>query len=138
MIEDRVVLAYGTPLGRASSAEERGPTPVTTLAVEEHGQADLITNAPSENERHLRREHHLADPERHDRNDVRSPDTRVNPVVRAQIDQLCGARDPGEQRLDQIALVGDDREDGAVMIGVGVDVEDAPALSERPADRSDD
>ena len=42
---------------------------------------------------------------------------------------------PGEQRVDEITLVGDDREDGAVMIGIGVDVEDAPVLAERCADR---
>ncbi len=125
-------------LGRASSAEERGASPVAARAVEEHRQAELVTDTPSERECHCLRKLHLVGPKRNDRDDVRCAHARVDPVVRPQIDHLCGAGDAREQRLDQIAVVRDDCEDRSVMIGVGVDVEDAPALCERLPDRGDD
>ena len=48
--------------------------------------------------------------------------------MRAEVDELRCACNAREQRLDELTVVGDDREHGAVMVGIRVDVEDAPVL----------
>ena len=40
-----------------------------------------------------------------------------------QVDPLAGARDRHQQRIDELVLLSDDRKDGAVVVDVGVDVE---------------
>ena len=57
--------------------------------------------------------------------------------VRAQIDPLDGHRDSCEQRVGQLRLAADEREDRAVVIGVGMDVQQAGMRIERGADRID-
>ena len=52
----------------------------------------------------------------------------------AQVDPLAGCCDPLEQRLDELRVPGDERVHGAVVIGVGVDVEQTCPPSERRAD----
>ena len=47
----------------------------------------------------------------------------MDAVVLPQVDPLGRARDPGEQRVRELLLVGDEGEDGAVMVRIGVDVE---------------
>ena len=44
---------------------------------------------------------------------------------------------PGSERVDELALVADEREDRPVVVGVRVDVEQLRALRERPADLLD-
>ena len=53
----------------------------------------------------------------------------MSPVVAAKIDALARACDPGQQRLDELIVLGDEREDRAVVIGVGVDVEQLGVLT---------
>ena len=56
-------------------------------------------------------------------------------LVAAEVDPLARGRDPGEQRLDELVALADEREDGAMMVGVHVDVEQARGLRERaPSD----
>ena len=53
-------------------------------------------------------------------------------LVPAQVDPLARARDPREQRLDELARSADEREDRAVVVGVGVDVEQPRRASRAP------
>ena len=53
------------------------------------------------------------------------------PSWRAQVDAVARARDPGEERLDELLVFADEREDGAVVVDVGVDVEQLGMLAER-------
>lgn len=62
----------------------------------------------------------------------------MDAVVQTQVDQLRRPRDPCDQRVDQPLLLRDNRVDGAVMIGVGMNVEKAAPVTERLADRRDD
>jgi hypothetical protein len=47
----------------------------------------------------------------------------MSSFVAAQVDPFRGTRDPGEQRIHQVALLADEREDRTVVIDVGVDVQ---------------
>ena len=58
-------------------------------------------------------------------------------LVAAQVDPLARARDPGEQRLDELVRLADEREDGAVVVGVDVHVEQPRRRRERLAQRLD-
>ncbi len=59
-------------------------------------------------------------------------------LVPAQVDPLSGARDPGEQRLDEIVPLADEREDRPVVVRVDVDVEQTGRRRQRGAQRLDD
>ena len=76
-------------------------------------------------------------PQRHDRHHVGGADPRVRAFVGAQVDPLDGDRDPCQQRVGQLRLRADEREDRAVVVGVGVHVEQARVRAERDADRVD-
>ena len=71
------------------------------------------------------------------RDDVGGADPRVRPSVLAQVDPLAGDVDPGDERLDELVPVADEGEHRAVVVGVGVDVEQAGVRPERLADRVD-
>ena len=58
-------------------------------------------------------------------------------LVPAQVDPLARARDPREQRLDELVPLADEREDGAVVVGVDVHVEQPRGRRERLAQRVD-
>ena len=73
--------------------------------------------------------------DRHERHDVGGADSRVRAFVPPQVDPVARAGDPGEERLDELGLVADEREDRAVVVGVGVDVEELGVLAERVAQR---
>ena len=66
-----------------------------------------------------------------------APDPRMRALVPAQVDPLARARHSGDERLDELRLAAGEREDGAVVIGVGVDVEQPGAGRQRPAERVD-
>ena len=125
-------------LHRAAAAEERRPHAVRARAVEEHRQPELCSDPLAEQPRGLERLLHPTGTERHERDDVRRADPRVDAVVRPQVDELGGARNAEQERLDELCLVGDERVDGAVVVGVGVDVEQARLPGERLADGRDD
>jgi hypothetical protein len=58
-------------------------------------------------------------------------------LVPAQVDPLLRARDPRDQRFLQLPVVANEREDGAVVIGIRVDVEQLCVLRERRRERVD-
>ncbi len=75
--------------------------------------------------------------DRHERHDVGGADSRVRALMPAQVDPLARAGDPGEERVYELVLVPDEREDRAVVVGVRVDVEELGVLAEGVAQRLD-
>ena len=61
----------------------------------------------------------------------------MGPLVPAQVDPLARAPDPCDERFHQCGVFADEREDGAVVVRIRVDVEQPGALRERRADRVD-
>ena len=55
----------------------------------------------------------------------------MRPFVPAQVDAVARARDPREQSLDDVLVLSDEGEDRAVVIDVGVDVEELRPAGER-------
>ena len=55
----------------------------------------------------------------------------------AEIDAFDGSRDPRQERLDQVVLLGREREDRTVVVGIRVGVEKHRVLGEGRADRRD-
>ncbi len=54
-----------------------------------------------------------------------------------EVDPLDCDADPRKERVDELVLAPDQREHRAVVVGIGVDVEDASASVERGADGVD-
>lgn len=125
-------------LRRASATEEGRSSPASTDAVEEDRQPELVSHAPPEHERHVLGHLHFAAANRHHRNDIRGPDARVNAVMGSKVYEFRCSRNAGKQGLHQIPFPGDDRENGAVVVGVGVDVEHPPVPSKCLRDGLDD
>ena len=59
-------------------------------------------------------------------------------AVTPQVDPLARDADAREEGSDQLLSRADEREDGPVVVGVGVHVEQARVLPERRPDRLDD
>ena len=123
---------------QAATAEEDRPSTVRRVAVEKHRQPKLVADSSGEHVRSRDSPPEVRRLERDERHDVRDTDTRVSPDVLAQVDALDGDADPGEERFDQPVLVPDERVDGPVMVGVGVDVEQRGVSLERLTDGADD
>ena len=99
-------------------------------AVEEDGQLELVRDSARNRLRRTLRPRHVLRAERNERDDVGSPDPRVGSLVPAQVDALLGARDAREQGLGELLLRPDEREDGTVMVDVGVHVEQLGMLTQ--------
>jgi putative phosphoesterase len=108
----------------ASAAEEGGlPAVPGQPPVEEHGQLELCADPLGEGESRGPCAWLVLVLDRHEGDDVGRSDPRVGALVAAQVDPLGGATDPGEQRLDELLPAPNEREDGAVVVPVGVHVE---------------
>jgi hypothetical protein len=108
----------GPAAGRTFDATRR------QLAVQEDGQPELLPHARRKHPRRRLRSRAIVRPDRDDRHDVRRADTRMRTVVAPQVDPLARTRDPGDQGVDEaVVAAADEREDGAVVVGVRVDVE---------------
>ena len=70
--------------------------------------------------------------------DVCGPDPRMCALVLAQVDSVCRGRDPGEKGLHKVLPGADDREDRAVVVPVGVNVEQPGRLREGALEVGDD
>jgi hypothetical protein len=99
--------------------------------VEEDGKAELSPDTLCERERRVACKLLVLWAERHEGDNVRGADPRVCALVLAQIDPFGRSRDPGEQGVHEVIPGADDREDRAVMVPVGVDVEKARRSGER-------
>jgi hypothetical protein len=110
------------------------PDPAAEDAVEEDGQLQFVRD-PARN--HLRRAlgpRHVFRAERNERDDVGRPDPRVGSLVPAQVDALLRAGDAREQGLGELLLRPDEREDGPVVVHVGVYVEQLSVLAQCPGE----
>ena len=106
-----------------SSARVR---PSASSAVEEDGQAELAEGV-AQRERLGERGAALLGGAEDDGRDVDGPDVRVQPLVAGEVDALDRLARAARQRLVQRPRLGGEREDGAVVVGVLVAVEDARA-----------
>ena len=104
------------------------------LPVEKHRHSDLLADQ-------RRRREHLADRgavpllvQVHHRHHVQRADVRMDSRVRADVDARHRGAGTAEKRLRHLSLARREREDGAVVIGVCVEVEEARGR-ERPPDR---
>ena len=57
-------------------------------------------------------------------------------LVMPQVDSVARAGDPCQERLHELVLVPDEREDRAVVVGIGMDVEDLGVPAESVASAS--
>ena len=122
------------PGGAAAAVEGR---PALGRRVEEDRQPELVADRrPTTRGRRLRARQ-VVRAERHDRDDVGGADPRVRAVVSPQVDSLDRDADARDERVDELVLRPDEREDRAVVVGVGVDVEQTRVRAERVADRID-
>ena len=113
---------------RPAAAEEGRPAPGAELAVEEHRQPELLPDPRRELVRRLARE--LARPRPPAARAARRRPRRsagARPRGGAGRSARARARSPREQRLDELLAGADEREDRAVVVVVGVDVEQARA-----------
>ena len=127
------------PVERARPPQRGSRAPARERAIEIDRQAEVGAEAMAEQQRLGARRPALGVGAVHDRGDVERPHARVHARVRAQVDPLD--RDPRalRERAVQLARLAREREDGAVVIGVGVDVEHARAAGcERRADGLED
>ena len=124
----------------AAAAEERRPAPAAELPVQEHRQprvppptrrASARRAPPARRSRVLRRKRE------HQRHHVRRPDARVRTLVTPQIDPLASRAIPASQRVDELFARAHEREDRAVVVCVGVDVEQPSPRAERLGERVD-
>src|SRR4029453_1038932 len=107
---------------RTAAPEERGPAARGELAVQEDREAELVADPPGQLLCGVPRAGHVIRGDRHDGNDVGGAGGRISSFVTAQVDPLPGARDRGEQRVHEVALLADEREDRTVVIDVGMGV----------------
>ena len=118
-----------------AASKEGGASFGADLAVAEYGQAEFLTDTARQLPRSLDREQHLVRAERNQRDDVGGADAGMDAHVPAQIDELGGAGDTRQKRVDERVRLTDEREHRAMVIGIGVDVEERDVLGKRLADR---
>jgi ubiquinone/menaquinone biosynthesis C-methylase UbiE len=124
-------------LGRPATPEQRRPYTGRKLSVEEDGQLELGADPVCERERRFLRRVDLLGPHGDHRHDVGRANARVHAVVAAKIDPLSGALDRRKERIDDPRLVAGDREDGPVVVGIHMDVEEPGMSRKYSAKRSD-
>ena len=125
-------------LCRAAAPEERRSAAGRELAVEKDREAELDADPARQLARRLLGVIQVAGPDRDDRDHVRRADPRMRAVVAPQVDPLARARNPRQERLDEHIRLPDEREDGAVVVGVDVHVEQPRRCRERVAQSIDD
>lgn len=115
---------------------ERGPPPLADLAVEEDRESELVTHSACDGVRHGDRLRQSVGRQRHHRDNVRRAHARMGAGMEPEIDPSPRLVDARDQPVLDRALVSDERDHGAVVIGVEVNVEHSPASgSERRCDR---
>ena len=117
--------------------EERRAAGSAQLAVEKDGQAEPLADAYRELQGRRPGPSHVLRTNADERHDVRDADSRMRTLVLPQVDALARARDAGEERLDQLVLLAGEREHGAVVIGIDMNVEEPRPARERLPDGVD-
>ena len=126
-------------LAAAAPADLRTREASGQRAVEEHRQLQLVREQLGGDQRLGAGGAAAARIEVDDGRHVQRADVGVHAVVPGEVDAPQGLAGTLEQRLGQLALRAGERHDRAVVVGVGVDVEDARAAAggEGARDRSD-
>ena len=128
---DASLQLVGSPLSK-----ERRATARRQVAVEEHRQlelvADTLRDALGDRACPIR----VLAANRNDRNDVGRADSWMCTIVRAEIDAFTRARDRANKSIGKRLVVCHQGEDGAVVVGIGVHVEQprvrSDGIGERP------
>jgi SAM-dependent methyltransferase len=120
-----------------AAPKEGGAASRSRIAVEEHRQLELLADPLGEPTRCCASTTVVRGLHGNDRNDVRRADPWMRARVAAQVDPVPRARDPREQRVDEVPVVCNHCEDGAIVVGVGVDVENVGTSGERRAQRGE-
>jgi SAM-dependent methyltransferase len=120
-----------TELHRPPAAKERRPPAGRQLAVQEDGKIELGAHPLGQHPGGVASPRQILGQDRHHGHDVRRTDPRMRACVSTQIDPLTRAGDPGKQRLDELLRGADQCENRAVVILVGVDVEQPGPVAER-------
>ena len=124
-------------LGRASAPEERRRLSAAQLAVEEDRKLELSTDPLRKQQRRRTGALHVIRPHRDKRHDVGRTDPRVHALVAPQVDACLRNGDRGEERVDHLGVVADERENGAVVVGIRVDVEQPGTCGELLSEQAD-
>jgi SAM-dependent methyltransferase len=127
---DSALQLVGTAAPEEGGAASRG-----RIAVEENRQLELLADTLGEPTRCCAGATVVPALHGNNGNDVGRADPWVRAGVVAQVDPAARARDRREQRIDEIRIVCDHCEDGAIVVGVGMDVENVGTSGERRAQR---
>ncbi len=114
-------------LDEPTPAEERGPAVRRDRPVEEDRQPQIAPHPCANRERRTGRTVEILVDQRHDGDDVRRSDARVDAVVSPQVDPLPGLVDSGDQPVLERLIVADERDHRAVVVAVDVRVQHASA-----------
>jgi hypothetical protein len=118
----------GEGVERAGAPQRGSRAPARECAVQVDGQVEVAAEPVPEQQRLRARRPALGLRAVHDRGDVERPHARVHARVGGEVDPVQRDPRPLDERLMQLARRAREREHGAVVVGVGVDVEDAGAV----------
>ena len=121
-----------------TAPEERRPPARADLAVEEDREAELGADARRENASGVGCSVDRIGCEWDDRHDVGRADARMDARVLTQVDELDRRCDAGEEGLEEVVGPRGEGVDGAVVIGIGVRVEQRSTAGEGVPDRGND
>src|SRR6266508_4790519 len=105
-------------------AEEGRPAARGRIRVEEDRKPELRSDPVGDSERTGSRSLAVGGIQRDDRHDIRRTDPRVGAHVAAKGNSLMRARDACAQRVDELLLAPDEREDRAVVVLIRMHIEE--------------
>ena len=114
-------------LGRAAAPVVGRPDAACERPVEEHGEPQLLPNAPADISCERLGMHEVVAPQRHHGHHVRSTDARVDTDVSTKIDEAARRGNARDEPVLERPLASDERVDGAVVTRVDVGVEEPRA-----------
>jgi hypothetical protein len=121
----------------AAETKERGAHPTAHLPVQESRDSQLAAERLGNRERRTARRWHLLGFEWDERDDVDGADARVDALVRPEVDPLACSRGALDERAHEVVRLADEREDRAMVIGIGVEIEKLRPPRERASDGRD-
>ena len=135
--EVRRHLARGDPSHErveTAAAKCDRPRPVPDLAVEQDGYAELVSGPLGDFERGSACLRKVLARERDERDDIGRADPRVHALVAAQIDEVAGGCDTGDEGVDEARRLRHEHVDRTVVVLVRMDGQKTRGRPERLAD----
>ena len=114
-------------LGGPAAAVVRRPNAARKRSVEENGKPELLAHAGGDTACNRLRACEIRRHEWHDRHDVGGADPRVDADVRPKVDQATRRGNSCDEPVLEHPLAADEGEDGAVVTGIDVRVEEPRA-----------